>query len=44
MVRGTVVLPNGIGKDIKVAVFAKDKNADEAKAEGCRCSWFRRSC
>ncbi len=34
MVRGTVVLPNGIGKDIKVAVFAKDKNADEAKAEG----------
>lgn len=34
MVRGTVVLPNGIGKDIKVAVFAKDKNAEEAKAEG----------
>ena len=34
MVRGTVVLRNGIGKDIKVAVFAKDKNAEEAKAEG----------
>jgi large subunit ribosomal protein L1 len=23
MVRGTVVLPNGLGKDVRVAVFAK---------------------
>ena len=34
MVRGTVNLPNGNGKEIKVAVFAKDKNADDAKKEG----------
>ena len=27
MVRGTVNLPNGSGKEIKLAVFAKDKNA-----------------
>ena len=34
MVRGTVDLPNGSGKEIKVAVFAKDKNAEDAKKEG----------
>ena len=34
MVRGTVNLPNGSGKKIKVAVFAKDKNAEDAKKEG----------
>ena len=34
MVRGTVNLPNGNGKEIKLAVFAKDKNAEEAKKEG----------
>ena len=34
MVRGTVNLPNGSGKEIKVAVFAKDKNAEDAKNEG----------
>ena len=34
MVRGSVSLPNGIGKKIKVAVFAKDKNAEDAIAEG----------
>ncbi len=34
MVRGSVVLPNGIGKNVKVAVFAKDKNAEEALAQG----------
>ena len=34
MVRGTVNLPNGSGKKIKVAVFANDKNADDAKKEG----------
>ena len=34
MVRGAVVLPNGIGKNVKVAVFAKDKNAEVALDEG----------
>ena len=34
MVRGTVNLPHGSGKEIKVAVFAKDKNAEDAKKEG----------
>ncbi len=34
MVRGTVVLPNGTGKTVRVAVFAKDAKADEAKAAG----------
>ena len=34
MVRGTVNLPNGSGKKIKVAVFAIDKNAENAKKEG----------
>jgi large subunit ribosomal protein L1 len=30
IVRGTVTLPNGIGKDIKVLVFARDDLAEEA--------------
>ena len=34
MVRGSVVLPNGTGKKVRVAVFAKDTKADEAKAAG----------
>jgi large subunit ribosomal protein L1 len=34
MIRGSVVLPHGTGKDVKVAVFAKDKKAEEAKAAG----------
>jgi large subunit ribosomal protein L1 len=34
MIRGSVVLPNGTGKDVKVAVFAKDAKADEAKEAG----------
>lgn len=34
MVRGSVVLPNGTGKTVRVAVFAKDIKADEAKAAG----------
>ncbi|QOD38435.1 50S ribosomal protein L1 [Candidatus Wolbachia massiliensis] len=33
-VRGTVVLPKGIGKDIKVAVFTQDKHLSEAKKAG----------
>lgn len=34
MVRGTVVLPNGIGKDVKVLVFAKGEKESEAKEAG----------
>jgi len=34
MVRGSVVLPHGTGKKVRVAVFAKDTKADEAKAAG----------
>jgi large subunit ribosomal protein L1 len=33
-VRGVCNLPNGTGKTLKVAVFAKDKKADEARAAG----------
>src|SRR5829696_9166100 len=34
MVRGTVALPSGTGKDIRVAVFATGAAADEARAAG----------
>ena len=34
MVRGVVSLPNGTGKDVRVAVFAKGDKADEATAAG----------
>jgi large subunit ribosomal protein L1 len=34
MVRGSVVLPSGTGKTVRVAVIAKDAKADEAKAAG----------
>ena len=33
-VRGTVVLPHGTGKTIKVAVFCKDKDMSKAKEAG----------
>jgi large subunit ribosomal protein L1 len=33
-VRGVVGLPNGTGKAVRVAVFARDKKADEARAAG----------
>jgi large subunit ribosomal protein L1 len=32
--RGTVALPNGLGKDVKVAVFAKGEKAREAEEAG----------
>ena len=34
MVRGVVGLPNGTGKDVRVAVFARGAKADEAKEAG----------
>ena len=34
MVRGSVTLPNGTGKDVRVAVFARGPKADEAKEAG----------
>ncbi len=34
MVRGVIGLPNGTGKTVRVAVFARDAKADEAKAAG----------
>jgi large subunit ribosomal protein L1 len=32
--RGTIALPNGLGKDVKIAVFAKGPKAAEAEAAG----------
>lgn len=34
MVRGVVALPNGTGKAVRVAVFAKDDKVEEAKSAG----------
>ena len=34
MVRGVVSLPGGTGRDVRVAVFAKDDKAEEARAAG----------
>ncbi len=34
MVRGVVNLPNGTGRNVRVAVFAKDAKADEAREAG----------
>jgi large subunit ribosomal protein L1 len=34
MVRGVVSLPSGTGKDVRVAVFARDAKADEAREAG----------
>lgn len=34
IIRGTVVLPNGLGKDIKVAVFCKGELEEKAKNAG----------
>ena len=34
VVRGSTVLPNGTGKDVRVAVFAEGEQAEAAKAAG----------
>ena len=34
LVRSSIVLPHGIGKSLRVVVFAKGDKADEAKAAG----------
>ena len=34
IVRGSIVLPNGIGKTLRVVVFAKGDKAEEARAAG----------
>jgi large subunit ribosomal protein L1 len=34
LVRGSIVMPNGIGKSLRVIVFAKGERVDEAKAAG----------
>ncbi len=34
VVRGSTVLPNGTGKNVRVAVFAQGENAEKAKAAG----------
>jgi large subunit ribosomal protein L1 len=34
MVRGVVNLPNGTGRTLRVAVFARGAKADEARAAG----------
>jgi large subunit ribosomal protein L1 len=34
LVRGTVPLPNGIGKSVRVVVFCQGENVDKAKAAG----------
>ncbi len=34
MVRGVVSMPSGTGKDVRVAVFARDAKADEAREAG----------
>ncbi|HCR85704.1 MAG TPA: 50S ribosomal protein L1 [Alphaproteobacteria bacterium] len=35
-VRGVISLPNGTGKKVTIAVFARDKKADEAKKAGAQ--------
>jgi large subunit ribosomal protein L1 len=41
MIRGTVSLPHGSGKDVKVLVFAEGKAAEDAKAAGADYVGFK---
>jgi large subunit ribosomal protein L1 len=34
MIRGVISMPNGVGKEVRVAVFAADAKAEEARAAG----------
>jgi len=53
VVRGAIVMPNGTGKSVRVAVFAQGENADKAKEAGAdivglprkpeRTSWASRT-
>ena len=40
-VRGATVMPNGTGKDVRVAVFAQGENAEKAKAAGADIVGFQ---
>ena len=40
VVRGSVVLPRGTGKSVRVAVFAQGANAEAAKAAGAEVVGF----
>ena len=44
IVRGSIVLPNGIGRTKRVVVFAKGDAAEDARAAGAGRSRRRRSC
>src|SRR5437762_11118061 len=43
MVRGAIVLPNGIGKTVRVAVFAKDRKSTRLNSSH-RCSSYAVFC
>src|SRR5690625_4378402 len=43
LVRGSIVLPQGTGKDVRVAVFAQDDKADEAREAGADIVGDRKS-
>ena len=46
MVRGVIALPGGLGKEVRVAVFAKGDKIEEAKKAGLiwleKMSWWKR--
>ena len=40
-VRGSITLPNSLGKKVVVAAFVEGDKADEAKKSRCRHYWKR---